>query len=375
MKKTIRLLLLFFILFFGSNVSAKEATLYFFYGEGCPHCAKEEIFLKTMEEKYEELKVERYETYNNSNNRALMNKKKDELGVTSAGVPFTIIGEEYLLGYTESYADRLENYIKEAIADDETNCKVDENILNIPLIGEVNVKNISIGLVTIVLGLVDGFNPCAMWVLLFLISTLIGMKDKKRKWILGITFLGVSALVYMLIMLSWVDILVNVGTTVIIRSIIAIIAIIGAILNIKSYLNSKVQGCQVIDDSKRKKIFDNIKKFTSEKSFFLSFLGVIGLAISVNLIELACSAGLPILFSSILAINNITGLIAFLYTVLYIIFFLLDDLIIFIIAMFTLKITGISTKYSKYSHLIGGILMFLIGLLLLIKPEWIMFNF
>lgn len=73
--------------------------------------------------------------------------------------------------------------------------------------------------------------------------------------------------------------------------------------------------------------------------------------------------------------NNLSQLQHFLYVLLYILFFLLDDIIIFIIAMVTFKVTGISTKYSKFSHLVGGIIMILIGILLVVKPEWLMFNF
>lgn len=65
----------------------------------------------------------------------------------------------------------------------------------------------------------------------------------------------------------------------------------------------------------------------------------------------------------------------FMYTLVYIFFFLIDDLVVFFIAMFTMKVTGISTKYNKFSHLLGGIIMIIIGVLLLFKPEWLMFNF
>ena len=107
----------------------------------------------------------------------------------------------------------------------------------------------------------------------------------------------------------------------------------------------------------------------------LALIGAVALAFSVNIIELACSAGLPLVYTQLLAINNITGFGAFIYVLLYIIFFLLDDLIIFFIAMKTMEVTGFSTKYSKYSHLVGGILMVLIGVLLIFKPEWLMFGF
>ena len=107
----------------------------------------------------------------------------------------------------------------------------------------------------------------------------------------------------------------------------------------------------------------------------LSIIGIITLAVSVNFIELTCSAGLPVAFTNILGVNNLTTMQYSFYMFLYILFFLLDDLIIFIIAMVTFKVTGISNKYTKYSHLIGGIMMLIIGLLMIFKPEWLMFNF
>jgi hypothetical protein len=107
----------------------------------------------------------------------------------------------------------------------------------------------------------------------------------------------------------------------------------------------------------------------------LAILGVVGLSVSVNLVELACSAGLPLVFTELLALNNVSNFMKIMYTLLYVLFFLLDDLVIFIIAMVTMEVTGISTKYNKYSHLLGGIIMLVMGLLLIFKPEWLMFQF
>ena len=118
-----------------------------------------------------------------------------------------------------------------------------------------------------------------------------------------------------------------------------------------------------------------VMKFTHEKSLLLASLGVIALAVSVNVVELACSAGLPVLFTNILALNEVSTEMSSLYILIYIFFFMLDDLIVFNVAMFTLKVTGVTTKYTKYTHLIGGLIMLIIGILLILKPEWIMFNF
>ena len=201
------------------------------------------------------------------------------------------------------------------------------------------------------------------------------MKDRKRMWILGLAFLSTSALLYLFIMLSWITVAVKITSIIWVRNVIAVVAIIGGIINLRSFINSNDSGCEVVDDKKRKSIIKKIKKFTSEKSFILALLGVIGLAVSVNLVELACSAGLPIVFSELLVINKVDSFMKFMYTLVYILFFLIDDLIIFFIAMFTMKVTGISTKYNKYSHLLGGIIMLLIGLLLIFNPKVLMFNF
>ena len=403
MKKIIRLCLLLIILLFPLMVNAKgndKVTLYLFHGDGCPHCASEIEYLNKIESKYENLEIVKYEVWYNDENSEFLKSIKSSFGVDNPYVPATIIGDTIIIGYGDGtglkieraikyylendYIDQVERiknneFVKEDLKDDfdkEEKKLDDEMTIDIPSLGKVNLKRISLTSAAVVIGLVDGFNPCAMWILLFLIGVLIGMKNKKRMWALGLTFLVTSALVYMLIMLSWISIAVKITTVIWVRNIIAVIALIGAIINIRSYIKSRKNGgCEVVDDKKRKNIFSKIRKFTSEKSFILALLGVIGLAVSVNLVELACSAGLPLVFTELLALNNVSDSMKLFYTFIYIVFFLLDDLVVFFIAMFTMKITGISTKYNKYSHLIGGIIMLLIGILLIFKPEWLMFQF
>ena len=401
MKKIISFCLLLVILLLPLTVKAEnKVTLYLFHGDGCPHCAEEIKFLDRIESKYKNLKIVKYEVWYNEENSEFLKNVKFSFGVDNPYVPTTIIGNTLFTGYSDSTGSKIERAIKyylendyidqieriknnEFVAEDlkdnfdKEEKKTDEEMtIKIPLIGKVNLKRVSLISSAVVIGLVDGFNPCAMWILLFLISVLIGMKNRKRMWSLGLTFLVTSALVYMLIMLSWISIAVKITTVIWVRNIIAVIALIGAIVNIRSYINSRKNGgCEVVDDKRRKNIFNKIRKFTSEKSFILALIGVIGLAVSVNLVELACSAGLPLVFTELLALNNVSDSMKLFYTFIYIVFFLLDDLIVFFIAMFTMKITGISTKYNKYSHLIGGIIMLLIGVLLIFKPEWLMFQF
>ena len=396
--KNIRNIIFLIIIFIGLGVTKVNATnnidIYFFYGENCPHCQKEEVFLSEVENDFDNVTVNYYETWYNEINRKLLEKVSKNFDIEISGVPVTIIGEKSYIGFNETtikdsmleaindysekdFTNGFGNYIA-GISDGGVILPNDNKNMsfNFPLIGKIELKNISLPLIAIVLGIVDGFNPCAMWILLFLISMLLGMENKKRMWILGLTFLITSAVIYMLFMVAWLNLIEVIGSYFWLKLLIALIAIVGGITNLNSYYKSRnTDGCTIVDTKKRHKIFDNIKHITHEKSFVLSITGIMILAISVNVIELACSAGLPVVFTGILKVNNLSNIEYMFYILLYIFVFLLDDIIVFSIAMATLKITGISTKYSKLTHLIGGILMIIIGLLLVLKPEWLMFNF
>lgn len=408
MKRSLKILFLVICLFSFCNVvnavSKKNlVNIYLFHSYTCKHCKEEIKLLDELEKEYDNIKVYKYEVNENENGELLKNIS-EIMGSKVTGTPYTIIGNKVFSGYDYEnskgrfkgaieyyskygYEDKVGEYISSiplpSYEVKDTDPDVDEYISNyisykvkLPLIGEVKLKNLTLPLITVVIGLADGFNPCAMWVLLFLISMLIGMKDKKRMWILGSTFLLTSALIYLIFMMSWLNLANLLISVVWVRVIIAIVSLVGGIINLRGYIkHRKVSGCDVVDDKKRNRIITRIKKFTTEKNFWLAILGVIVLAISVNVVELACSAGLPVMFIEILSLNNLTAIEEIIYIVLYMLFFLLDDFVVFVIAMTTLSLTGVSSKYGNLSKLIGGILMLLIGLLLMFKPEWIMFNF
>lgn len=392
--KKLKLLILTILLLLPISISAKEkVNLYLFHSETCMHCQAEIRYLNELKEEYDNLKIHLYEVDSHKDNAKLMIKVKEKLGIDSPNVPFTVIGNYYYIGYSDSIGDGIKELVEKYSNEPETNMikpiLEDKEIPNVEMLNgeiktinifgkEVNPAKLSLPVLSIVLGTIDGFNPCAMWVLIFLISMLFNMKDRKKMWLLGIAFLVTSAVVYMLFMFAWLGITTQLLTKVSwFRILIALVALIGAFINLKSFYKSVKtgSGCEVVDNKKRKNIMTRIKKITTEKSFILALIGVMILAASVNVIELACSAGIPVLFTNVLALNELSKLQTTLYIDLYIVFFLIDDIIVFVIAMLTLNIKAISTRYTKYSHLIGGILMLIIGLLMLFKPSWLMFNF
>lgn len=356
----------------GVETEDDKINLYLFYGKECPHCEEERKWLKTIKKNYKDyLNIYYFEVWHNEDNKEIMNKVKNQFNIREEGVPLTIIGNDYYVGYSESIGSMIENKIKEYIELDN-----DQNEVKIPLLGNINIKNISLPLVAIILGFIDGFNPCAMWILLFLINMLFGLKDKKKQWILGLTFLIVSGFVYFLSMLG-INFLLGVANINWLKIAIAIFILIAGIINFRKYfrIRNEEAGCSVVDNKKRKKLMTRIRKIMASNSFILSLLGIILLAVSVNLIELACSLGFPLIFAEMLEINDINGFLKILYLIIYIIFYMVDDILVFGLSMITLEATGITNKYNKLCTLISAIIMIIMGLLLIFKPDWLMLNF
>lgn len=433
MKKILKFLIVFAVFLLlpvSAKADEKVINIHLFYGNGCPHCAAEEEFLSDYLKDRTDVKLYKYEIWYDSHNQELLSKVQKEMGTTNKnGVPFTVIGKKTIVGYADGvtdeqikdainyylnndyrdYAGEITGKVKKAEvkeettkdesktedkkenkiekADDTTSTQkekdkaldeVNKTLKTHPILKKINVKNVSLPIIAILLGLVDGFNPCAMWILIFLITMLFNMKDRKKMWILGLTFILTSGIVYLMFMLAWLNLATFISKIAFIRLLIAVIALVVGLINVYKYIDSlkkKDEGCDVVDKKDRKKIMEKIISITHEKKFIIALLGIMVLAASVNIIELMCSIGIPLLFTQILAMNNLSTFGYMIYMFIYIFFFLIDDIVIFVISMVTLKVTGLSTKYTKYSHLIGGIIMLIIGLLLIIKPELLMFNF
>ena len=396
MKKILVNILLFILLLIPLNSYAdSKIKIYFFYGDGCPHCAEAEEKMLPELKKMSDVEVIMNEVWYNEANRDLLNDVSQAYDKQSF-IPFIVVGDAVFIGYSESTNEEVMKAIKyyrvndfvDQVAKIKNGEKVEINngiydlmehqdkIISVPLFGNVNVSQLSVGAAAVIIGLVDGFNPCSMWILVFLLTTLINLKDKKRMVLLGLIFILTSAFTYFLIMFGWLNIVIKVSASVIMRYAIAVFALGAGMYNLYSFYKSlKNDGCTVVSKEKRKSIFAHIKKYAYDKRLLIAIFGIMVLAVSVNIVELLCSAGLPIVFSELLAINGISGSGAIFYDLLYLLFFMLDDLIVFFIAVKTMNIVGISNKFNKYSHLIGGLIMIIIGLLLIFNPGILMLNF
>lgn len=384
-KKILLIPLLILLIFtpFLARGEEKEKVI-FFYGFSCSHCAKVEKYMESIDFA-QKVNLEKREVYLNQKNAALFNQFCEQAGIPTneRGVPLLVWGDEYSVGDTPiiSFIDaklaELEN-----ITNDNTNGNLNANTnqpesaekkYTLPFVGEVDLMKYSLPVLTLIIGAVDGFNPCAMWVLVFLISALLGMRNRKNMWLIGLTFIAASAVVYYLFMTAWLNLFLFIGYVRIVQIIIGVLALGVGFYYLREFWQKRSEECKVVQGERKQKIMERINNIVESKKIIYALGGIVILAFVINLIELACSVGLPAIYTQILALSNLPKWQYYLYILGYTLVFMLDDMIIFTVAMVTVKATGLTGKYSRFSELVGGFIIFILGILLLIKPEWLMF--
>jgi len=380
MKKTFWLIL-FIIVFSGllmkfdfALAQKNSVEINFFYSAICPHCAKEKEFLDGLKQKHPEVQIKEYEVFYQTDNQKILNDFYNKYNVPASEqglVPATFTPAKYFVGYTDKIGEEIESCIKQCL----TGTASASQKIKIPILGEVDALKISLPVLTLVLGVLDGFNPCAMWVLVILISLLLAQKSRKQIALVGGIFIFAEGLLYFLFMSAWLNFFLFMKYVSLTRILIGIFGIGFGILRIRDFISWKPGVCKVVDHSKsQEKIMEKIQRVLVPAALPATVLGIIILAFSVNLVEFFCSAGFPIIYTKILAVQNVGRLQYYLYLLFYNTLYMLDDLIVFGFAFFTLSRLSFSDKYNRYSTIIAGILIFILGLLLIFKPEFLMFG-
>jgi len=389
MKKLKLAFILLIFITLASTVYAQKhnVTLYYFYGDGCPHCAEAKPFLEDLEAKYPELTVKSYETWYNKQNADLFISMSAACGTKVVGVPTFFIGHKPIVGFDnlEGKGKEIEEAIKKCIekecvdlmdhiGQNLSSCPAEEErIINLPIIGKIDTSKISLPLLTITIGILDGFNPCAMWVLLFLLTLLIYTKSRKRMFLIGGTFILVSGIVYYIFMAAWLNLFLFIGFLPYLRIIVGLFAIGMGLINVKELFFFKKGVSLSIPESAKPKLFKKMRQIIHEASLPIALLGVIILAFTVNSIELLCTAGFPAIYTKILTLNNLPSISYYAYLLLYIIMYMIDDMLIFTIAVITLTSKKLTEKQGKWMKFIAGFMMLILGLLLIFKPQLLMF--
>jgi cytochrome c biogenesis protein CcdA len=243
--------------------------------------------------------------------------------------------------------------------------------VDVPLFGKLRVSDLGLPTFTFLLGLVDGFNPCAMWVLLFLLSVLVNLKDRRKIAAIAGTFVVISGLAYFAFMAAWLNVFMLLGFTRPAQVGLGIVATIIGAANVKDFFAFGWGLSFSIPESAKPGIYTRVRQIVSARYLTAAIAGAVILAVLVNTIELLCTAGLPALYTQILAYQDFPSWKNYAYLALYNVAYMLDDSIMLTVAVVTLSHRKLQEREGRWLKLISGLVILGLGFLLLFKPDWL----
>ena len=388
------------------NSQSKKVKIEYFGRKDCKNCANLEKFLKELSTKRDDFEYVEHKIDESKEEKVFFDETASKLKLVK-GTPIIYINGHIIQGFNtaDTTGKEIENLINSgktkdkiltlkeyvesgqtgnvssngAVCTGDTVCEVpgltkgaeNQVLVNIPIINKtVDLTNYSLLTMSIILGTIDGFNPCAMWVLVLFLTALIAVGNKVKMFRVAGLFILAEAVMYFFILNAWIYAWDFVGLDKWVTPIVGIVGIIGGIFFIRNYLKKgDTLECEVTDFEQRAKISKKIKDIANKPFTLLTALAIIGLALSVNVIEFACSVGIPQTYTKILQINEVPFWTRQFYTFIYIIGYMIDDIIVFGLALMSVNKLQLTTKYSKWVNLFGGILMIILGLIMLIKPS------
>lgn len=378
--------------------ASKKVIIYFFWGDGCPHCEEERQFLDELRRVYPSLEIRDYEVWHNKKNAGLMSAMLQARGVKSSGVPVTFVGDQMFSGFTEkirlSLGKTIEkcrsvpcgdpgevrgksgnpeqaaetrpfNAVTTATAD---KVKDAETSVSIPFLGELDSRNSPLPVLTLVIAGMDSFNPCAFFVLLTLLGLLVHAQSRKKMLLIGGIFVFFSGFIYFLFMAAWLNLFLVMGQVAVITTIAGVVSLVIAGINIKDFFLFKQGVSLTIPDSAKLRLFDRMRKLLRSTSLVSIMIGAIVLAVAANFYELLCTAGFPMVFTRILTLNNLSTTTYYLYLVLYNIVYIIPMLIIVLGFTYTLGRRQLTEWQGRVLKLVSGFMMLGLGAILLINP-------
>lgn len=369
-------------------------SIYFFWGDGCPHCAVAKPYLQSLGDNNSLIEVFSFEVYNVPENLVIFEAMTKAYGFEPRAVPTIFIGDKYWEGFSdiiqneiqqevdrclvEGCEDRGKDILAPTSAIDETEIpeatpstiESESEIVKLPLFGEIDLSSKSLFLSTLLIAFVDGFNPCSIWILSMLLALTLHTGSRKKVLFIGLIFISVTAAIYGLFITGLFTVFKVISFVWWIQLLVALVALFFALVNIKDYFWYKEGVSFTISDKQKPGIFQRMRKLMdASQSYWGLAGGTILMAAGVSLVEFSCTAGFPVLWTNLLVSQDVSGWLFVLLLLVYLIIYQLDELGIFLIAVFSMKASKMEEKHGRILKLIGGVLMLCLAGVMLINPS------
>jgi len=365
---------LFLISLVGITVQAEEPApaLEIFVRSGCPHCEAAKSFLADIREDHPGLRIVVYDIAEDAFARNRLSRLGTERGLASLGVPAFLIGSELIIGFQSADTTGKEILARLDRPPERPSTPAAVESIQSRWLGELRVTDLGLPLFTITIGLLDGFNPCAMWVLLFLLSLLANLRNRRKMALIAGTFVLVSGLVYFAFMAAWLNIFLLIGLSRAIQIGLGGIALLIGSVNVKDFFALHRGLSLSIPESAKPGLYARTRQILQAEHLAGALAGVVLLAGFVNLVELLCTAGLPALYTQILTMQQIPAWKYYAYLGLYNLAYVFDDSLMVILAVITLSRTKLQERAGRWLKLTSGLVMVGLGAILLLQPKWLM---
>ena len=366
-----------------------KADVEVFMRKGCPHCESAKRFLEALQQDFPDLTIHFRDVGEDPDARARLMELASQFKVSQIGVPAFWVKGHFIVGFSShgSTGQQLKEILgrpppKESQKRTEGVCELDgvdpclsqkersyPQVVRFPLLGPRTLSDLGLPVFTILLGLLDGFNPCAMWVLLFLLSLLATLRDRTKMAWLGGTFVIMSGVVYFMLMTAWLHVFFLIGYARVTQVVLGGLAGIVGVINVKDFFAFGKGVTLAIPESAKPGFYERIRSILQEQHFSAALAGIIVLAFVVNLFELACTAGFPALYTQILSQHSLDWWAYYGYIGLYNVAYIADDAIMVFIGVITLSHRKLQEQEGRWLKMIGGVVMLGLASFLIAAPD------
>jgi thiol-disulfide isomerase/thioredoxin len=367
--------------------------LYYFYSPTCPHCQAAKPYIAEMQGRLPWLEVRRYAVKDNRDNARFYFNTAKALGVEALSVPGFVFCSQVMIGYESGpttglqlekalsacHAERVahpqaasgpaETAYSASRGETTVTTGPASTTVHLPFIGAVDARAFSLPALTLVLAGMDAFNPCAFFVLLFLLSLLVHAKSRARMAIVGGTFVLFSGIVYFVFMAAWLNVFLVAGELRVITIAAGLLALTVAALNVKDYFWFKEGPSLSIPEAAKPGLFKRMREVVASGNMGPMLLSTVLLAIVANSYELLCTAGFPMVYTRALTLAKLESWQYYAWLAAYNVIYVVPLLAIVVVFTKTMGARKLTESEGRILKLVSGLMMLGFGLVLLFAPN------
>ena len=353
-----------------------------FTRRGCQRCATGKKWLPELEARYPGLRPVVLDVTVDAEARHRLAELVRRHRTAAASVPVFHLCDRLVVGFDrpETMQPRFDRLLepwtrpcREAVgAESEVDlAEGGDEAIEVPWFGRLDAGRLGMPLFTVAIGLVDGFNPCAMWVLLLLLSILVNLRDRGRILAIAGTFVFVSGAAYFAFMAAWLNVFEWIGMLRPVQVTLGLLAIVIGLVHVKDFFAFHRGPSLSIPESAKPGIYARIRRIVTAENLPAAVAGAFVLAVLVNLVELLCTAGLPALYTSILTQRGYSTAARYGYLGLYILAYMFDDALMVATVVASLTRVRLQETGGRWLKLVSGVVILLLGVTMLTRPDWL----